>query len=75
MIDPMRRWAHVHEKPDYAGLATFCGAPYTEDPAELAGFARLPRCAYLLKLSVTALLTTGDGFPDAVVDYIAFCKG
>jgi agmatinase len=38
MIDPMRRWAHVHEKPDYAGLATFCGAPYTEDPAELAGF-------------------------------------
>jgi agmatinase len=38
MIDPMRRWAHVHEKPDYAGLATFSGAPYTEDPAELAGF-------------------------------------
>jgi agmatinase len=38
MIDPMRRWAHVHEKPDYAGLATFCGAPYTEDPAELPGF-------------------------------------
>jgi agmatinase len=38
MIDPMRRWAHVHEKPDYAGLATFCGAPYTEDPAELSGF-------------------------------------
>jgi agmatinase len=38
MIDPKRRWAHVHEKPDYAGLATFCGAPYTEDPAELAGF-------------------------------------
>ena len=38
MIDPMRRWAHVHEKPDYAGLATFCGAPYTEDPAELLGF-------------------------------------
>ena len=38
MIDPMRRWAHVHEKPDYAGLATFCAAPYTEDPAELLGF-------------------------------------
>jgi agmatinase len=38
MIDPMRRWAHVHEKPDYAGLATFCGVPYTEDPAELTGF-------------------------------------
>jgi agmatinase len=38
MIDPMRRWAHVHEKPDYAGLATFCGAPYTEDPEQLPGF-------------------------------------
>lgn len=38
MIDPMGRWAHVHEKPDNAGLATLCGAPYTEDPAELAGF-------------------------------------
>ena len=38
MIDPTRRWAHVLEKPDYAGLATFCGAPYTEDPAELPGF-------------------------------------
>ena len=23
MIDPMRRWRHVAEKPDYAGLATF----------------------------------------------------
>jgi agmatinase len=37
MIDPMRRWRHVAEKPDYAGLPTFCGLPYTEDPAELAG--------------------------------------
>jgi agmatinase len=37
MIDPMRRWAHVNEKPDYAGLLTFCGLPYTEDPAELEG--------------------------------------
>jgi agmatinase len=37
MIDPMRRWRHVAEKPDYAGLATFAALPYTEDPAELAG--------------------------------------
>ena len=29
MIDPMRRWAHVYEKPDYAGLPTFCGLPAT----------------------------------------------
>jgi hypothetical protein len=38
-------------------------------------FASLPPCAYLLKLSVSVLLTTGDGVPDALVDYIAFCKG
>jgi hypothetical protein len=37
-------------------------------------FATLPPCAYLLKLSVGVLLTTGDGVPDALVDYIAFCK-
>jgi agmatinase len=37
MIDPMRRWATYGEKPDYAGLLTFAGLPYTEDPAELAG--------------------------------------
>jgi agmatinase len=37
VIDPARRWAQYGEKPDYAGLLTFGGAPYTEDPAELAG--------------------------------------
>ena len=37
MIDPLARWAQDGEKPDYAGLLTFGGAPYTEDPAELAG--------------------------------------
>lgn len=37
MIDPMSRWAAHGEKPDYAGLLTFAGLPYTEDPAELAG--------------------------------------
>ena len=35
MIDPLRRWKEYGEKPDYAGLLTFGGAPYTEDPAEL----------------------------------------
>lgn len=35
MLDPQRRWAHVGEKPDYAGLLSFCGLPYTEDQAEL----------------------------------------
>jgi agmatinase len=37
MIDPLERWAQYGEKPDYAGLLTYGGAPYTQDPAELAG--------------------------------------
>jgi hypothetical protein len=45
----------------------------TADPAGWT-FASLPPCAYLLKLSVDVLLTTGDGTPSALVDYIAFCK-
>jgi agmatinase len=38
MIDPLERWAQYGEKPDYAGLLTFGGAPYTQDPAELEGY-------------------------------------
>jgi agmatinase len=38
VIDPLERWAQYGEKPDYAGLLTFGGAPYTQDPAELAGW-------------------------------------
>ena len=34
MIDPRRRWKGG-EKPDYAGLLTYGGVPYTEDPEEL----------------------------------------
>jgi agmatinase len=38
VIDPTERWRRGHEeKPDYAGLLTYGGAPYTQDPAELAG--------------------------------------
>jgi agmatinase len=37
MIDPLTRWAAYGEKPDYAGLMSFAGLPYTEDPAELEG--------------------------------------
>ena len=37
MIDPLERWREYGEKPDYAGLLTFGGLPYTQDPAELAG--------------------------------------
>src|SRR5690349_9627329 len=38
MIDPLERWAQYGEKPDYAGLLTFAGQPFTQDPAELEGF-------------------------------------
>src|SRR4051812_47126339 len=37
MIDPLERWRQYGEKPDYAGLLTFSGMPYTQDPGELAG--------------------------------------
>jgi agmatinase len=37
VIDPVERWREHGEKPDFAGLPSFGGAPYTEDPAELAG--------------------------------------
>jgi agmatinase len=37
VIDPLERWARYGEKPDYAGLLTFGGVPYTQDPAELEG--------------------------------------
>jgi agmatinase len=37
MIDPLQRWARYGEKPDYAGLLTFAGQPYTQDPSELPG--------------------------------------
>lgn len=37
MIDPLERWAEFGEKPDFAGLLSFAGLPYTEDPIELAG--------------------------------------
>jgi agmatinase len=36
MLDPTTRW-HGGEKPDYAGLLTFAGLPYTEDAGELSG--------------------------------------
>jgi agmatinase len=38
MIDPQERWRAYGEKPDYLGLPTFAGVPYTQDPAELPGF-------------------------------------
>lgn len=37
MIDPLERWGDLGDKPDYAGLLTYAGLPYTQDPAELNG--------------------------------------
>ncbi len=39
MIDPLDRWRALGlpDKPDYAGLLTFGGLPYTQDPRDLAG--------------------------------------
>jgi agmatinase len=38
VIDPTERWPRGHEeKPDYAGLLTYAGTPYTQDPARLVG--------------------------------------
>jgi agmatinase len=37
VIDPLERWREYGEKPDYAGLLTFGGLPYTQDAAELNG--------------------------------------
>jgi agmatinase len=38
VIDPLQRWREHGEKPDYAGPVSFGGAPYTQDPEQLAGF-------------------------------------
>ena len=35
VIDPLERWREHGEKPDFAGLPTFAGMPYTEDVADL----------------------------------------
>jgi agmatinase len=39
VIDPLERWRDLGlpDKPDYAGLLTFAGLPYTQDPADLEG--------------------------------------
>src|SRR6476619_4661803 len=39
MVDPLERWREsgLPDKPDYAGLLTYAGMAYTQDPAELAG--------------------------------------
>ena len=39
MVDPLERWRELGlpDKPDYAGLLTYAGMPYTQDHSELDG--------------------------------------
>jgi agmatinase len=37
MLDPLKRWRPLPDKPDYAGVLSFAGMPLVDDPAELAG--------------------------------------
>ena len=36
--------------------------------------ADLPDCAYIVRLPVNVLLTTGDSNPPPIIDELAFCK-
>ena len=37
MLDPLKRWQPLGDKPDYAGFLSFAGAPLAQEPEELAG--------------------------------------
>ena len=37
MLDPLKRWQPLGDKPDYAGFLSFGSAPLAQEPAELAG--------------------------------------
>lgn len=63
------------EDPGENWFGTAAPAMVGSPPAPAWTFEALPPCAYLLKLSVSVLLTTGDAVPEPIVDYIAFCKG
>jgi len=37
MLDPLKRWRPLPDKPDYAGVLSYAGLPLADDPAQLAG--------------------------------------
>jgi len=37
VLDPLKRWQPLGDKPDYAGFLSFGGAPLAQEPADLAG--------------------------------------
>src|SRR5436190_4858718 len=63
------------EDPGENWYGTATPATTGSPPQPAWDFNSLPPCAYLLKISVGVLLTTGDSVPDPLVDYVAFCKG
>lgn len=86
-LDILVTLTHPHLGPSSVTL-TGPGGPYAFTlppavPGEIFGtavppggfsVAALPSCAYLVTLSTTLLLTTGDGEPGPLIDQIAFCK-
>ena len=37
MLDPLKRWRPLPDKPDYAGVMSYAGLPLADDPAQLTG--------------------------------------
>ncbi len=37
MLDPLKRWRPLPDKPDYAGIPSFAGIPIADDPSQLDG--------------------------------------
>ena len=37
MLDPQKRWRPLPDKPDFAGILSYAGAPIAQDPEELRG--------------------------------------
>jgi len=37
VLDPLKRWQPLGDKPDYAGFLSFGGAPLAQEPSDLAG--------------------------------------
>ena len=54
-----------------AGTAAIPAPPPTPPGWDVAS---LTPCAYVVQLSATLLLTTGDSVPNPLQDFMAFCK-
>jgi hypothetical protein len=59
--------------PSGGELVVSAASPATP-AAPLWSFAALPNCAYVVDLSATLLLTTGDSHPLPITDRVGYCK-